>query len=224
MMDGVRTKALLRRVAQLPVTVTFTVLLAVVSLDWTALPHSTRDRVVHWSSTNVDRLLTQPFGPMLASAFVVLDRPVVWIALTAVGLAATESRLGWARTLLLVAGGHVVGTLVSEGVVAWRHSRGALPDSALHQVDVGVSYVAVTALTIGLVVVRPWWLKPVPALLLVVAAPGLLGGLRQLDVSAVGHVTAFLFGGITAWVSVVGEHRRLRIHSPRPIRSTQVRQ
>ncbi len=209
---------LLRRFAQLPFTVTITVLLTVSVLDYAALPASTRSRIVEWTSTNVDRLLAQPFGPLLASPFVVLERPALWISLTALGLALVENRLGWGRTLGIVLGGHVVGTLVSEGIVAWRHSHGELPDSALHQVDVGVSYVAVAALAAAVVVARPVWLKLLPAAALGVVGPNLVHGLDRLETASVGHVTAFLFAGIVGWVSVVGEHRRLRIHGPRSIR------
>lgn len=214
---------LLRRLAELPVTVTLTVLLAVTALDRAVLPARTQERLVEWASTDVHRLVTQPFGPLLVSPFVNPDRPVLWIALALVGLAAAESRLGWGRVLAIALGGHVVATLASQGVVAWRQAHGALPETALHQVDVGASYVAVAALAAGAVVVRPWWLVPVPVAALALAAPQLTAGLDSLDVRAVGHVTAFLFGGIIGWVSVVGHHDRLRIRGPRPIRRTPAR-
>jgi hypothetical protein len=89
------------------------------------------------------------------------------------------------------AAGHVIGTLVSEGIVACRVTSGALPDSYRHLTDVGPSYVVVSALVLALLF-APWrWrLAAVIAMLLLIFPGQVFAGLTSLDVAAVGHAAA----------------------------------
>ena len=85
------------------------------------------------------------------------------------------------------------GTLVSEGIVAWRVGSGALPASYLHLVDVGPSYVVVSAVVVALLCAPPVWrVLALTDLLVLVFVARIFAGLPELDVAAVGHLTAIV--------------------------------
>lgn len=212
-----RYDTLVRWLGQLPVTVTFCALLGIAELDYASLPVSTADRWAQWASTNVDRLGSNPLGTLVASPFIVLEDQVAWLLLAALGLGIAEARAGWRWMLLLVPVSHLLGTLVSEGLVWWRERHGDLPASALHQIDVGPSYIVVGALTAAALVGLPWYLRLLPAVALAVLSPELLDGLADYEVAAVGHVTAFAAGGIVGAGWLVVNRRRLRNRWFRPI-------
>jgi hypothetical protein len=187
---------------RLVLTVTFAVLLASAEVGRAVLPARTEAGLDAWASTNVARLATEPVLPILFSPFVARNHQILWLALTALGMGIVEARWGWLRTLALVVGAHVAGTLVSEGIVWWRVGHGRLPESARHQLDVGVSYIAVSMLTAAVIAGGRTPLRIVAGVALVVIAPDVTSGLSGLDVAAVGHVTAFVLTGIvtTCWV------------------------
>ena len=99
---------------------------------------------------------------------------------------------GW-RLVVVCAAGHVVGTLVSEGIVAWRVGSGALPASYLHLIDVGPSYVVVSAVVVALLCApAAWRVLALIDLLVLVFDARIFAGLPGLDVAAVGHLTAIV--------------------------------
>jgi hypothetical protein len=154
----------------------------------------TRQAWVNWTSTSVDNLLDHPVQALVASAFVIgSGRPYAWAVLAVVGLVALAWRLGAWRTLAVVVTAHVLGTLISEGIIAWRVHRGVLPEASRHLVDVGPSYLVVAAL-VGAVAAGPWLSRLVGAAGFAVLAPSLFSGLAELDVSAVGHACAVVLG------------------------------
>jgi hypothetical protein len=159
---------------------------------------ATRDAWLAWISTNLANLRTHPVGSLIASAFVAVDSPVAWIVLGLVGLAATARVLGGWRTALLVSAAHVVGTLVSQGILAYRIGAGAAPDTDRHMSDIGASYVVVCALTAGIVSGR-WPGRLLCAVGFALVAPDLFGGLRSWEGSAGGHVCAILIGVGPGW-------------------------
>lgn len=212
-------RELLGRVRRLPITAAFGGTLAAGELGLAVLDPARREWVITWSSTNVARLGEEPLGPLLASPFVVLDHRLGWLVLGCAGLAAVESRLGWARTLAVALAAHVVGTAVSEAVIWSRVRSGPLPADALHQIDVGPSYVVVGALAAAVVVARPTGLRLAAAGLISALSPQLLAGLSRFDLAAVGHLTAAVMGGIGGWVCVVVESDRLQIQDRQPIRT-----
>jgi hypothetical protein len=175
---------------------------AATELTVVALPTSAAIRLVGWASTSADRLSTEPLGPLSVSAFIVGGHRLVWLGLTVVASALVEWRIRWARTALVAAACHVVGTLVSEGVVAWRIDRGLLPAGARSQVDVGSSYVVAGLLGCAIVIAVPAG-RLVAAGCLGVLGPPLLQGLSRFDVSAVGHLTAGSTGPVLGIVTAV---------------------
>ena len=103
-----------------------------------------------WASTSVDNLRHHPVGSLVLSAFLTPDHPLAWPTLAAMGLFSADRVLGPARSALACGAAHLVGTLVSEGIVAWRVHTGALPPAARHLTDIGPSYVVVAGLTLTL--------------------------------------------------------------------------
>ena len=188
-------------------TISFTALLLAAEAGRAVLAPGSAVRLDAWASTNVARLRTEPILPVFVSPFVARDHQIVWLALVALGMGMVEARWGWARTLALAIAAHVGGTVVSEGTVWWRVEHGRLPESARHQLDVGVSYIAVSMLTAAVIVGTSTTLRIVAGIALVVIAPDITSGLTGLEVAAVGHVTACVLTGIVTTCSVVRTKR-----------------
>jgi hypothetical protein len=109
----------------------------------------------------------------------------------------------------------VLGTLVSEGIVDYRVTHGALPASATRILDVGPSYIVVAAIAVA--VLYGSWPARVAAtadFALLVFVGNIFGGLSRLDVAAVGHLTAVAVavaaGSLLAW-------QRRRGSQPQPL-------
>ncbi|MBI3688381.1 MAG: hypothetical protein HY241_13810 [Actinobacteria bacterium] len=180
-------------------TTTVAVLIGATGLALAWLDHATRNGVVRWASTSVDNLGSHPVGSLLGSAFVVTEELAGWVLLSLLGLVAAERAVGSVRLLVAVAAAQVLGTLVSEGIVAWRVAHAALPLSQRGMEDVGPSYLVVAGLTIGLLrgswpgraaAAVGWWLL----------GPDLFDGLSRLDVAAVGHVVSIAAGVVASGI------------------------
>jgi hypothetical protein len=152
-----------------------------------------RSAVAAWASTSVANLEHHPAGSLVLSAFITEGSAHVWPALIALAVLGANRGLGNARTAMVCAAGHVIGTLVSEGIVAYRVDRGVLPVSYRHILDVGPSYVVVSAIVVALAF-GSWPARAAAALDLAVLvfAGRIFSGLGRLDVAAVGHLTALL--------------------------------
>jgi len=174
---------------------------------------------VRWASTSVHNLRYDPAGSLVVSAFVTQGFVAAWPALIGLAMFGANRVLGNWRTVAVCAAGHVIGTLVSEGIVAYRVSQGLLPGSDRYLIDVGPSYVVVAAIAVA-VLYGSWPARAAAALdlALLVGVGNIFGGLSTLNVSAVGHATALAVGAtggsVLAW-----ERRRRRERSavqPRP--------
>jgi len=157
------------------------------------LSPSAQAALTAWASTNVANLEHEPVGPLVLSAFVGPGYLLVWPVLIALALFGANRALGNVRTALICAAGQVVGTVVSEGIVGYRVDAGQLPAADRYLVDVGPSYVVVSAIVIA-VVCGTWLARAAAALDFAVLVFGghIFSGLSQLDVSAVGHLTALI--------------------------------
>ena len=163
--------------------------LATVALQAQSAP--VRARWLEWASTNLANAPHHPIGALVVSAFLTEGDVLGWLALSLVALGCLGYVLGAWRTAVLVAAAHIIGTVLSEGILAYRIGTGALPDSYRYIRDVGPSYVVVGALVAGIGYGR-WPGRLLCAGGFVILAPSLFGGLFQLEVSAVGHVGAIL--------------------------------
>jgi hypothetical protein len=161
-----------------------------------------------WASTSVHNLRYDPVGSLAVSAFVTQGYALAWPALIALALFGANKVLGNWRTALVCVAGQVIGTLVSEGIVGYRVSRGLLPASDRYLIDVGPSYVVVTAIVVALIC-GSWQARAAAAfdLALLVVVGNIFGGLSQLAVPAVGHVTAITVG-VVGSIFLVWQLRR----------------
>jgi hypothetical protein len=170
---------------------------------------------IGWASTNVHNLGHNPLGSLVVSAFVTQESAWAWPVLIALAMFGANGVLGNWRTAVLCAAGHVIGTLVSEGIAGYRVARGLLPASDRYLIDVGPSYVVLSAIVVALLY-GSWLARAAAALdlALLVFVGDIFGGLSNLDVSAVGHVTAVVVGAVGG--SLLLWQRRRRQHRQRP--------
>ena len=105
----------------------------------------------------------------------------------------------------------MIGSLVSEGIVAYRVDAGQLAVANRYLTDVGPSYVVVSAIVIALAC-GTWLARALAAVdLVILVFPGhIFGGLSQLDVSAVGHLTAMLTAAATTALILTRRNRQGR--------------
>jgi len=156
-------------------------------------PHA-QATFVAWASTSVANLEHHPVGCLVVSAFVTGGNAwaaMAWLPLIAIGLCGAVNAVGGWRTAAVCVAGHVVGTLVSEGIVAWRVAVGALPPGYRYLTDVGPSYVVVSAVVVAVLCgSRRWRLLAALDLVVLVFVVRIFSGITHLDVAAVGHLTA----------------------------------
>jgi hypothetical protein len=164
-----------------------------------------------WASTNVHNLSHDPLGSLAASAFVTQESAWAWPVLIALAMFGANGVLGNWRTAVVCAAGQVIGTLVSEGIVGYRVSRGLLPAADRYIVDVGPSYVVVSAIMVALLY-GSWLARAAAALdlALLVVVGDIFGGLSSLNVSAVGHLTAMIVGAVGGSLLVWQRRRQHR--------------
>ena len=178
--------------------------------------------VTAWASTNVHNLGHDPVGCLVASAFVTGEFATAWPILIALAMFGANRVLGNWRTLLVCAAGQLIGTLVSEGIVDYRVSRGALPALDRSLIDVGPSYVVVSAIMVALLY-GSWLARGAAALdlALLIFVGDIFDGLSQLSYTAVGHVTAMLVGTIGGTFLVWRQRPVLRGEDPAGTRAGQ---
>jgi hypothetical protein len=183
--------------------------LTIAEIVYVLLPSGSQATLLQWASTNVYNLHHDPAGCLVVSAFFPSESLTAWPALIALALFGCCHVLGNRRTIIVCVAGHVIGTLISEGIVYDRLTRRALPVSARHIIDVGPSYVVVAAIAVALLW-GPWLARAAAALDLAVLVfiGGIFEGLTSLDVAAVGHVTALVTGTVTGSVLVWRLRRR----------------
>jgi hypothetical protein len=153
---------------------------------------------VAWTSTNVANLEHHPVFAMITSALFAQGNLVSWVLLAVVGLGVVNWSLGNWRSAVVVAAAHVLGTLISEGILGYQVGTGAAPASDRYIVDVGPSYVVVGGLVAG-VAYGPGLARLLALAGFAILSPHLFGGLSTLDVSSVGHLCSVLLGLGVGW-------------------------
>jgi hypothetical protein len=142
------SRALLLR--RLIPAVGYAAMLAVASEALATLSEVGQTRWLEWSSTNLANLGTHPVAAMVVSAFLAQGYVTVWVVLAILGIGVTGLALGAWRTVALIGSAHVLGTLISEGVLWYQISTGAAPVAQERILDVGPSYVVISALVAGI--------------------------------------------------------------------------
>jgi hypothetical protein len=192
--------ALLRRY---PVPVAYLAVLGAMYAVVTPLLSASDHRFfLGWASTNLANLTNRPVSTLVVSAFVSEETMLLWIVLTSTGLVLLVRRFGNLRAAFLVIIAHIAGTLVSEGITAVRISVGAAPQAIRHAIDVGPSYVTVSALVAVVCYGRGLWQRAVALGGCLVLAPFLFEGITGFDIAAVGHVVSMLAGVLVGAVFV----------------------
>jgi hypothetical protein len=179
------------------VAISYLLVFTVGEIVYVVLPAPDRAAYVSWASTSVHNLEHDPVGSLIVSAFVTTGSLLAWPALIALAMFGANRLLGNWRIALTCAAGHVIGTLVSEGVVAFRVAHGDLPAAHRYLIDVGPSYVVVAAIAVALL--HGGKLARSAAaldLLLLIFVGQIFAGLTRLQVSAVGHLTALIVGAV----------------------------
>jgi Rhomboid-like protein len=186
-------------------------------LAWVLLTPQAQAALTAWASTSVANLEREPAGPLLLSAFVGPGSVLIWPTLIALAVFGANRALGNARATLVCVTGHVVGSLVSEGIVAYRVDAGQLPVTDRYLTDVGPSYVVVSAIVIA-AVCGSRLARAAAALDFAVLVIGghIFGGLSRLDVSAVGHLTALVTAAAAVTLALARRRRALSDDLPEP--------
>lgn len=176
-----------------PITYAWLALLLVTTLAQHTLPPDRIDRILDRRSTNLDNLAHHPVRALVGSLFW-LDG-AYWLPYVVgftVFLAVAERWLGRWRYLVVGLGGHVVASVISQGLVGAAIVDGRAPAHLATVVDVGVSYFM--AAVIGVLtyrIPRPWrW----PYLVICLIAFGLPTVVDPVTFTEVGHATALLIG------------------------------
>jgi hypothetical protein len=187
-------RSALRRYA---VAIGYLVTFTIAEIVYAVLPRRDRATLAGWASTSVHNLEHNPAGTLIASAFVTTGSLLAWPLLIALAMFGANHVLGNWRTAVTCAAGHVIGTLVSEGIVAYRVAQGSLPSADRYLMDVGPSYVVVAAIAVALLhggkIARA---AAALDLLLLIFVGQIFEGLAKLQVDAVGHVTALVTGAV----------------------------
>ena len=185
-------------------------------------PHA-QAALTAWASTSVANLEHEPALPLVFSALVTPGDFVIWPVLIALAVFGASRALGNAGATLACVAGHVVGSLVSEGTVAYRVDAGQLPVTGRYLTDVGPSYVVVSAIVIA-VVCGTWLARAAAALDFAVLVIGghIFGGLSRLDVSAVGHLTALVTATAAVTLTLARRRRTPSEALPEPAPTGQV--
>jgi len=133
---------LLRVVRRWPkVGIAYTAMLVGGYIWWVLQAPADRLAVLSASSTDLAHLERAPWLVLPASSVWSGDAIGWWIGATLLCLGALELVRGPVMTLVTGVVAHVVGTLVSQGIVAARIAAGELSSSARHLMDVGPSYI-----------------------------------------------------------------------------------
>jgi hypothetical protein len=203
-----------RRIVQMWFGVAYCAVLVCASLLMAGRGPATQRSWVAWASTNLVNLAQHPAQSMLASAFLVEDDLAAWTVLAMAGLGALAWAVGAWRTLIVVAAAHLIGTAVSEGVLAWQIGTGVRPETLRYASDIGPSYIVVSAL-VAAMVVGPLMPRLIGLAGFAVLAPSLFGGLVDLDIEAVGHVCSTVVGAVAGiWLWRRQAARRSGVPSP----------
>jgi hypothetical protein len=178
---------------------------------YSLLPGRDQAALLGWASTSVHNLEHHPVGCLAVSAFIATGSVPLWPFLIALAMFGANHLLGNWRTFVTCATGHVIGTLVSEGIVAYRVTHGTLPQANRYLVDVGPSYVVVAAISVGLLWGN-WLIRAAAALDLAVLifVGHIFEGLSHLSLAPVGHLTALITGAITSSFFIWQRQRKAR--------------
>jgi hypothetical protein len=191
-----------RLIRQLParagVTIGYVAAFVVTTLIFRGLPADGRRAWLAWTSTNLVNLPDHPLPALVASGLFTEGSLASWTLTALVGLGVTNWALGNWRTAVLIASAHVGGTLISQGILAYRIAAGHAPAGDRYIIDVGPSYVVACALVAG--AVYGLGVQRLPAIGgFALFAPTSFLGLPTLEVASVGHLCSVVIAVVLGW-------------------------
>ena len=188
-------RQLLRALATTPGTLLWITALVVTSVVGQELSESALgDRLLE-ASTDLANLSDQPVRVLVDSAL--WDaHPMAWLVLVLGTVSWTVERwLGTPRWFAVLFGAHVIGTLISQGVVALQIAHGLAPTSAAVVLDYGVSYAMAGALGVLTYRLPPrWQVLYVTVALADFTFPFWAPGHAPVTFTDLGHLVALLTG------------------------------
>ena len=190
---------------------------AIVDLVYLSLPPPSQAALLNWASTDAFNLRHDPIGCVIGSAFLAPGSLPALLMLIALAMFGANRAIGNWPLVAVCAAGHVIGTLVSEGVEYYRIVHGLLPIADTRILDVGPSYVVVAAAVIAILLGS--WPARIAAgldLLLLILVARIFSGLPELDVAAVGHATAITVAALAATVIAASRRRRRALAADQP--------
>ncbi|WP_375003020.1 rhomboid-like protein [Gordonia sp. PS3] len=185
--------AVARWIRSAPVTYAWLVILLATTIVAHRVSPQRLDRILGKRSTNIDNLLHDPVRAIFGSLFW-LDG-AYWIPYVVgftVFLVPAERWLGSRRFVVVGLSGHILATLVSQGLVGAEIARGDANPSLTYAIDVGVSYFM--ASVIGILAYRfprPWRWVYVAGATVAFCAPL---AVAPVTFTAIGHASALLIG------------------------------
>jgi hypothetical protein len=192
--------SLLRLLRRCPkVSIAYTAMLLGAYLWWVLQPPTQRLAVLADSSTDLAHLERVPWLVLPASSIWSGGDIGWWIAATLLCLCALEVAHGSVAAVVTGAVAHVVGTLVSEGLIAARIAAGQASSSARHLMDVGPSYIV--AACAAAVVASPRTPRAVRVLCALTFVPLFVTAFDFTDagqVATTGHAVAIAVGALMA--------------------------
>ena len=157
-------------------------------------------RVLLDMSTDLWHLSHDPWVVLPASAFFTAGGLPYALAGALVCMGLLEREAGLLVTVLVAVSAHLIGTAVSEGVLAARVATHDLPTSARHALDVGPSYVLVACATCVIAWRNAWpHSRVICAVGLVPVFVFTAWRIPYGDLDAVGHLTAACVGAVWGW-------------------------
>ena len=182
------------------VAVAYAVVLLATSIWLEASSPAYEHHMLQRMSTDLWHLEHDPWVVLPGSAFFTTGGVPYAILGALVCMGLLELEAGVLVTLLVAVSGHLIGTGLSEGVLAIRVAVHDVPVSARHELDVGPSYVLVACAMCVIAWRRAWPRSRV------ICAVGLIPififtawRIPNGDVDAVGHLTAAFVGSVWGW-------------------------
>jgi hypothetical protein len=109
---------------------TYLGIFVLVNVVYAALSGADQAAVANWASTSVHNLTHHPVGSLVSSAFIPQDSFWPWPPLIILTMLGAERALGHGRIIAVCVAGQVIGTLLSEGIVAYRVDHGRAPGAS----------------------------------------------------------------------------------------------
>jgi membrane associated rhomboid family serine protease len=175
-MDSLALRSAWRTLRSVPLTAGYLLVLTGTTVVLSVASRDSDDRLLFAFSTNLHQLARVPIRVLVGSAFWTSGwvELACWAVLFCAVLAPVERRLGWRRTLLAFAAGHIGATLIVAIGLWITVSAGAVSRSVTLARDVGVSYgfFAVAAVAAYLLTprARVWYLAGLVAYVAAAAA------------------------------------------------------